>query len=166
MNTLWPDVRPVWTCFIPGEPVARAEKIVKIGTFYRLGDKAPQKSYKAYFKAFIAQKAPQKLLDCPLFLRIEAYKQKPKSARKKDIYPVTKPDISNYVKLVEDCLKGIVIRDDSLVVAQDNRKYFATDTQPPGIRLTLAVDLESFKALGLEESPAVNQATFPLEIKA
>jgi Holliday junction resolvase RusA-like endonuclease len=146
-NSTWPDTRPVWQCFIPGQPVARAEKIIKIKGRLGIGDKDAQKDYKAYVKAYVAQYAPRKVFSVPLFLQVQVYRDKPKSTPKRDIYPTAKPDISNYVKLLEDCLTGIVIRDDALIVAQINQKYFASKTQPAGVWLVLSVDLETYQAL-------------------
>jgi Holliday junction resolvase RusA-like endonuclease len=131
------NLTPVWTCFVPGEPVGRREKIIKRGGFHSLADTGDRRDYKAYFKAFVATKAPTALLDGPLFLRVRAYRIKPKSARKRDIYPTTKPDITNYVKLIEDCLSGIIIRDDALIVGQDNLKCYAGEQTPPGVEITI-----------------------------
>jgi Holliday junction resolvase RusA-like endonuclease len=67
---------------------------------------------------------PEKPLDIPLSVTIMAYRSIPKSMSKKkaaqaiakELRPTTKPDIDNIVKGVKDALKGVIWRDDSLVV--------------------------------------------------
>lgn len=41
--------------------------------------------------------------------------------------PIVTPDVSNYVKLVEDALNGIVYKDDSQIVELIARKYYSDD---------------------------------------
>ncbi len=136
-----------WTCFIPGTPTARAEKRVtfkvrgkdgKLKTVSKLADKEKPGDYKAYVKKIIAEQAPQRLLDGPLSLTIWAYRDRPKSLPKKHAFPTTKPDASNYQKLIEDCLKGLVIREDALVVDVSTKKRFCDPgnelvPQKPGV---------------------------------
>ena len=47
---------------------------------------------------------PHELLDGPLVLSVDIYVLRPKSAPRKRFYPVGRPDLSNYVKAVEDAL--------------------------------------------------------------
>jgi Holliday junction resolvase RusA-like endonuclease len=128
-----------WRCYVPGEPVARAEKRVTYRTrdgrtINKLADKDHVADYKSYVKGIIAIERPERLLDGPLSLAIWVYRQRPRSAPRRVIYPTTRPDWTNYAKLIEDCLKSIVIRDDSLVVSSRVEKRFALDGHtPPGV---------------------------------
>lgn len=126
-----------WSLFVPGEPLARAEKrttFIKSGrTIHGIGDKPEQKAYKVYVKDQIALSRPQRLLDGALALCLTIYRTKPKSAPKSRIWPITKPDLTNYQKLAEDCLKSLVIVDDALVVQAYIEKRYADEENPPGI---------------------------------
>lgn len=126
-----------WTCFIPGTPTARAEKRVTFKTkdgrvINRLADQPKQASYKSYFREFIATRKPAQLLDGPLALTIWVYRDRPKSLPKRVAFPVTRPDWTNYAKLAEDCLTGLVIRDDALVVSAKVEKRFC-GPEGPGV---------------------------------
>lgn len=57
---------------------------------------------------------PCPLLDRPLVLSCRVYIPRPKSVTRK--YPEVKPDLSNYIKGVEDAMNGLVYTDDSKIV--------------------------------------------------
>lgn len=124
-----------WSVFIPGEPVARAEKVGRIGGFGRIIDKPQVRDYKAYARAHIAACRPDVLMDGPLTLELTAYVTKPKSASKKRIWPDRKPDLSNILKCAEDCLSSIVIVDDARIVRHINAKHYADEQNPPGLKI-------------------------------
>jgi Holliday junction resolvase RusA-like endonuclease len=76
------------------------------------------------------------ITDIPVYLSVDIKKSIPKSWTKKkakaalngDILPTSKPDVSNYYKLIEDALNGILYADDSQIVAQQSSKsYHDTD---------------------------------------
>jgi Holliday junction resolvase RusA-like endonuclease len=67
----------------------------------------------------------------PLELRIDFYRQRPKSAGKKQTWPTTRPDLSNYTKLIEDALNGLIWCDDSQIVVSILRKFYAAGTDEP-----------------------------------
>lgn len=79
-----------------------------------------------------------KLLDDPLHVSMEFFVRIPKSFSKKDrmrianaeLYPTKRPDRSNYVKFLEDCMTGIIYQDDSLIVDGSARKLFAINHDP------------------------------------
>ena len=108
---------------IPGEPVPQARpRMTKTGHTY-----TPQKSrqYKEYIRLIAAAyMAGRKPLEGPLCLSVRAYRSIPKSGTKQwhkdaaagDERPVTKPDLDNYIKAVQDGLNGIVWQDDSQIV--------------------------------------------------
>lgn len=76
------------------------------------------------------------ITDIPVYLSVEVKKTIPKSWTKQktqaalrgEIWPTSKPDTSNYYKLVEDALNGILYADDSQIVEQQSSKcYHETD---------------------------------------
>lgn len=62
--------------------------------------------------------------DAPLLLEVTWYRPKPKSWPKSRNLPTTKPDLSNYTKLLEDALNGIVYQDDARIVTAVLAKRF------------------------------------------
>lgn len=108
---------------IPGEPVPQARpRLTKRGIAY-----TPEKSrrYKEYIRLIAsAEMAGKTPLAGPLCLSVRVYRSALKSGGRKWQAeaktglrrPVTKPDLDNYVKAVQDGLNGIVWHDDSQIV--------------------------------------------------
>ena len=124
------------TFAIPGppKPLARHRTRLVLNTckpFAQTYDPAENVSHKAYI-AFHAQQAMRDSggwkdrLDGPLRLSIEAYMERPKSAPKKRLYPVTKPDFDNLAKMICDALNKIVWRDDAQICECVIVKRYAT----------------------------------------
>lgn len=125
-----------------GEPVAqgrararvvKAKGIEPYATHY---DPAKSRQYKVLVRNHVYLNKPQKLLDCPLILSCKIYRSKPRSKPKKVVYPTTKPDLSNYLKGIEDALCGLVYRDDSLIVGYKNI-YKLYDSDSPRVEIEL-----------------------------
>ncbi len=107
-----------WRLFIPGDPVEQARpRMTTAGGYPRLYDTKRVGDYKAYVKATIAANRPMELLMGPLGMNISVRVQRRKSWPKKKLYPDTKPDLDNYIKLICDCLEGIVYPNDSRIVS-------------------------------------------------
>lgn len=114
---------PLYKLTIYGEPVAQGRARSTIITaktgkqFVSHYDPAKSRNYKEFIqRQIIINGPPGKLLDEPLVLSCRVYRLKPKSKSKKVIYPVTKPDLDNYIKSIKDAMNKIVIRDDSIIV--------------------------------------------------
>jgi Holliday junction resolvase RusA-like endonuclease len=73
-----------------------------------------------------------KLLAGPLSVRMIFYLPRPKSAPKRVVHHLTKPDVSNLVKIVEDALNGVVWYDDKQIVRLVAEKMF---DERPGVEL-------------------------------
>lgn len=52
-------------------------------------------------------------------------KQKQKKALNKEIYPISRPDVDNLLKGVQDALNGVAYPDDSQIVAITARKVYS-----------------------------------------
>ena len=69
-----------------------------------------------------------------LKVRIDFYIAPPKSKNKKRIYPVTRPDLDNYIKTVLDALNNRVYADDSQIVELHATKAYGN---PPRIDIEI-----------------------------
>jgi len=73
----------------------------------------------------------------PLKLTAVFYREKPKSASKKVIFPVTRPDLDQYIKLLLDACQKYIFPDDAAIVSIEAHKRFGS---PPRIMLKLEED--------------------------
>lgn len=116
---------------IPGEPRGKqAARTTRWGG-YNLPQTAAELEAIRYIASAAMQGRPP--IDGPIELRICAYRQVPKSwskikrSRALDglILPISRPDGSNYQKLLEDGCNSIVWHDDSQVVRWQGWKLFS-----------------------------------------
>lgn len=75
----------------------------------------------------------------PLTMTATFFVTKPTSARKRDIYPVKRPDLDNYGKLLLDALNKYVFPDDSQLIDLHLHKRFGA---PPRIEIKISEVLE------------------------
>lgn len=75
----------------------------------------------------------------PLRLVTTFYRQRPKSLPKRVVMPVSKPDLSNLLKTLEDALEKFIYNNDSQITTLVARKRFGL---PPRIELKLEEDNE------------------------
>ena len=52
------------------------------------------------------------------------------------IWPATKPDLSNYIKMVEDAMTGVVYIDDNQICSIVAKKKFGL---VPGVRIEISI---------------------------
>ncbi|MEK1366054.1 RusA family crossover junction endodeoxyribonuclease [Limosilactobacillus fermentum] len=94
----------------------------------------------AIFKRQLGMLAKQQMLDRgldpfdgPLEVCMEFYRpvqasisQKERARRLSGAHrPTVKPDLSNYIKALEDALNGILWADDNLIISLEAKKYYA-----------------------------------------
>jgi len=72
------------------------------------------------------------LLDGPLAAAVVFYRAKPKSAPKtRQTWPDTRPDLSKYLRAIEDPMTGVLIADDARIVTfLELRKAYPEDETP------------------------------------
>lgn len=97
----------------------------------------PKKSreYKQYVALVARQQYKGKPLDGPLDVIVDIYRPIPKSTSKvrrkkkeeKEIRPIVRPDLDNYLKAVFDGLDKITWHDDAQIVTLSANKYYSTD---------------------------------------
>lgn len=56
-----------------------------------------------------------KALEGPLEIQVAFHVKRPKTVAKCVRYPIKRPDLDNYIKLVSDALNGLVWKDDSQI---------------------------------------------------
>lgn len=91
-----------------------------------------KKQLKELAKVKMAERAQQPF-DGPLVVIIRVYRAMQKSTPKRDqlpklngkLRPFVKPDVSNFVKSVEDSFNGVLWKDDSLIVQEFSEKYYS-----------------------------------------
>jgi Holliday junction resolvase RusA-like endonuclease len=141
------------TIVVHGEPVAQGRPRFNPKTCKAV-DPAKSKDFKTYLAyAAAVQMNGQPPLKGPLVLSVRVYRSMLKSFSKKKaeeaetgaIRPETKPDLSNYIKGIEDALNGIVWTDDSQIVAYKEPfgKYYSNMPR-------VEIDVEPFGAGGGE----------------
>lgn len=129
---------------IPGEPVAQGRpRVSTIGGFPRVYDPPKSKKYKEMVGG-VARQHVKTPLDESLKVKIDVYRQIPKSFSKKKtleaqsglLRPITKPDIDNYIKGILDGCNGIVWTDDSKVVDLHVSKFYSSE---PRVEIDVSV---------------------------
>jgi Holliday junction resolvase RusA-like endonuclease len=97
-------------------------------------DPGKSKDYKRYVSMIAAQHRPPQLIESAVGLSVKVYrpipgswsKVKQEKAEKGEILPTSKPDLSNYIKGVEDAIEGILLKNDSQVVDyQGSGKWYS-----------------------------------------
>ena len=111
----------MWRLTVPGEPVAKVMHVHR-GHAHR----SPKTKKYMQLVRTLAEKTQAKDMpwDGPIALTILAYRSIPKSWSKRkrasaalgDTRPLTRGDLSNYVKGIEDALNGVAFLDDSQIV--------------------------------------------------
>lgn len=121
---------------IYGEPVAqgrpRAGK-TRSGDVV-MYDPGKSKDYKRYVALVASQYRPLQLIEQAVSLSVKVFrpipgswsKVKQASAHNGLILPTCKPDLSNYIKGIEDAIEGIILKNDSQVVNYaDSGKWYS-----------------------------------------
>jgi Holliday junction resolvase RusA-like endonuclease len=121
-------------CHLLGEPVAQARpRIVRGHAFYPAKSQRYRKQSALHLQLSRKGAPP---LSGPLKLVLCVYRQRPKS--NKNDRPVTKPDLSNYIKMLEDALVDAgVVYDDAQICVIESRKEWATPKTPPSATIEL-----------------------------
>jgi Holliday junction resolvase RusA-like endonuclease len=127
-----------WSLFVAGEP-----KTTQTGSVVRAGGRAfPVRRHTEWSNriALAAQHSrPPVLLAGPLAVSMAFFRLRPK-ARRRDRYPLTRPDLENCAKGLLDVLQGIVYVNDAQVVELRLAKAYADPAKAeiPGVAITVA----------------------------
>lgn len=119
---------------IPEKPIPlKRPRACRQGNFIKVYDS--QSKEKGRIKRHIFEFYSGNPLTIPISINIEFGMPIPKSTSKakkllmskNEIYHTVKPDIDNLVKLILDCLNGIVFHDDAQVIEITARKKYSLD---------------------------------------
>lgn len=104
--------------------------------FATVYDPERSRNFKVAFKQCIKSVLPSdfEIIDKAMILSCQIYLDRPKSVKRK--YPEVKPDLSNYIKGIEDAMNKLVYTDDSKIVGYDKCKK-VYGTTGAGINITL-----------------------------
>ena len=114
-----------YTAVVLGDPVAQGRpRFSRQGGFVKAYDPAKSRDYKSYVRLIAAQNAPDSPVEGAIEFSLRIYRAIPKgmpkykreAAKEGRLRPITKPDVSNVLKGVEDALKGVWYKDDSQIV--------------------------------------------------
>lgn len=114
-----------YTAVVLGDPVAQGRpRFSRQGGFVKAYDPAKSRDYKSYVRLIAVQNAPDSPVEGAIEFSLRIYRAIPKgmpkykreAAKAGALRPVTKPDVSNVLKGVEDALKGVWYKDDSQIV--------------------------------------------------
>ena len=120
------------TIKVPGTPIAKARpKFFRKGN--HVGTYNPQETKESRFLWEVSQQLKRgfKPFTCPLQVSVYFVMPIPKGLSKKqreqincEIKHTKKPDVSNMLKFVEDCLNGVAWKDDSQIVSIHAHKCY------------------------------------------
>jgi Holliday junction resolvase RusA-like endonuclease len=119
---------------IPGEAVPQLRpRFARQGNFVRAYDPEKCRNYKAYIRMLASEAYSGPLLEGQISLQVAIYRLPPRGWGKSkmalalagQIRPITKPDLTNTIKGIEDALKGIFWHDDAQVVELYLQKWYS-----------------------------------------
>ncbi|ASS75793.1 hypothetical protein CIG75_12880 [Tumebacillus algifaecis] len=120
---------------VRGEPVAQGRpRATTVHGHVRMYDPKKSSDFKQLVMLVAQNHCPAQPLEGPLRMKLQVFRQIPKSFSKKkttaaengEVRPTTKPDADNYLKAVKDALKNVAWRDDSQVVSVTVEKWYST----------------------------------------
>ena len=118
--------------WLPGEPVAQARARTGKGHGYYPAKSAGYRKWAAL--SLRTQHAGKPPVSAPVKLSLLCYRVRPKS--NKTGWPVVRPDLDNYVKMLCDALMDAgILADDSQICSLGAGKFWTTDK--PGVEVVL-----------------------------
>lgn len=122
----------IFTCTLQVSPYGKGRpRFTKQGHAYTPAKTVAKEAEIKYW--LIHEGAPK--FEGPVCVKIDAFFQKPKSAPKSRVFHMTKPDLSNVAKTVEDAGNGILWDDDKQIVSMTLTKQYGDPE-----RIELAVE--------------------------
>ena len=124
-----------WSFTVHGIPVAQGRpRAVRVGQSVRLYDPEKSASWKNLVALASLPFKPSSPTTAALRMEVVVRLPRPKSLPKRIYYPAKRPDLSNYIKGVEDAISGIFFVDDAQIVELCAQKEYSDD---PGVYVAL-----------------------------
>lgn len=117
--------------YIPGKAVPQGRpKFTRTGNGVRTYDPKQSVDYKSWIKHCalqVMEKVGTQIIprDIPLHMVLTVTITKPASVSKRRLCPVTKPDLDNVLKTIQDALEGIAYQADQQIVSITATKRYA-----------------------------------------
>ena len=127
--------------WVPGIALSERKRNVRLGSFNRTIDTPERRDWKAYVKALVATACPEPFAPkVPLCVEVCFVRTPPAHPRKRhprpqDLWPVTKPDLTNLWKATEDAMNGVVYVDDAQICEELLTKTYGAPGLGPGVRV-------------------------------
>jgi Holliday junction resolvase RusA-like endonuclease len=122
------------------QPRARARAFAVGGqTRIQMYDPPQAKDWKRTVQAQVLSFKPSAPAEGPLAMRLVFHLPRPQSLPKREQWPTKRPDLDNLTKGVKDALRGVIYRDDSLIVRFAAAKVYGT---APGVVIVIDRVLE------------------------
>lgn len=128
---------------IPGKPVAKKthRTCVKVhwkNQTYKRWNRSPQREEADSLSHWMRANYDGPLIEHGVFISFEFFmviptrwrKELKEKARNGLLHHVMKPDASNLAKYYEDCMKGVILKDDCQVIWLSPVKHFAKNNDP------------------------------------
>jgi Holliday junction resolvase RusA-like endonuclease len=117
------------------QPRARARAFAVGGhTRVQMYDPPQAKDWKRTVQAQVLTQKPATPVDGPLAMRLVFHLPRPQSLPKREKWPTKRPDLDNLGKAIKDALKGVIYRDDSLIVKFTADKVYGPS---PGVEIVI-----------------------------
>jgi Holliday junction resolvase RusA-like endonuclease len=126
-----------------GEPTAQGRpRGTVLNGRVKMYDPAKSADYKKYVGLIASQHRPSSPIESAVSLTVKVFRPIPKLSKIKHkqaidgvLRPISKPDLSNYIKGVEDAIEGILLKNDSQVIDYgDSGKWYG---EVPRIEITI-----------------------------
>jgi Holliday junction resolvase RusA-like endonuclease len=107
---------------IPLEPQSRQRpRVTRFGTYTPRETRSAKVDVRCYLQAAGSTMHEAKV---PVTLTVHFYVPRPKSAAKRVLFPVTRPDLDGYLSLVLDACTGVLWADDSQIISIHTCKLY------------------------------------------
>lgn len=123
---------------IPHEPVAQGRpRFFSRGNHVGAYDPLKSKNWKRTVMIYAKQQYQGDMLLGALLVEMCFFTKRPIGLKKSIVHNIKRPDITNYIKGIEDALNGIIYKDDSQIVTLLAYKQYAESAGSVGVDILI-----------------------------